>query len=148
MYRALYRSLALLTVVGCQSAPPAVASGKVPLTTRSAEARALYLHGRALNENLLPHEGHAAFARAAALDTSFAMAEYGLASTAPDARSLVEHTARAVALAAGASDGERLMILALRARTKIEWDGPAMRVTNSSAAQQFVTKQYRAGWKV
>jgi tetratricopeptide (TPR) repeat protein len=117
MYRTLHRSLALVIVVSCHSAPPAVATGKVPLTTRSAEARALYLQGRALNENLLPHEGHAAFVRAAALDTSFAMAEYGLASTAPDARSLVEHTARAVALAAGASDGERLMILALRART-------------------------------
>lgn len=79
MYRALHRSLALVTVVGCQAAPPA-----------------------------------------AALDTSFATAEHGLASTAPDAKSLVEHTARAVALAAGASDGERLMILALRAHANAD----------------------------
>ncbi len=38
--------------------------------------------------------------------------------------------------------------VAIRARRPIEWDGPAMRVTNLPEANQFVTKQYRAGFGV
>ena len=31
---------------------------------------------------------------------------------------------------------------------KIEWDGPNLRVTNDSQANQFVKKEYRKGWEV
>lgn len=36
--------------------------------------------------------------------------------------------------------------VALRAGKKIEWDGESMQVTNDSAANQYITREYRAGW--
>ena len=38
--------------------------------------------------------------------------------------------------------------VALRAGKSIQWDGPAMRVTNCSEAQQFIRREYRHGWKL
>lgn len=89
---------------------------KIPITTRSEEARALFLRGRALNENLQTHEAHAVFQQAVTLDPTFAFGEYSLASTSPTARDLAEHLEKAIALAEHASSGERLLMLALRAR--------------------------------
>jgi len=37
--------------------------------------------------------------------------------------------------------------VALRVGHPIEWDGENMRVTNSEAANQFISKEYREGWK-
>jgi predicted dehydrogenase len=37
--------------------------------------------------------------------------------------------------------------LAVRVGQKIEWDGPNLRVTNHEAANQFVNKPYREGWR-
>ena len=91
-------------------------SGKIPITTRSADARALFLRARALNETLEPHEAHTLFAQALAADPTFAMAEYYLASTAPTAKELTEHLERAIALSSNASPGERLVILGMQAR--------------------------------
>jgi len=39
-----------------------------------------------------------------------------------------------------------LGIVSLRAGTKLHYDGEAMRVTNNAAANEFLTRQYRAGW--
>ena len=39
-----------------------------------------------------------------------------------------------------------LGIVALRAGTKIHYDGAKMRVTNSAAANDFLTRRYRRGW--
>jgi predicted dehydrogenase len=36
--------------------------------------------------------------------------------------------------------------VAIRSRRRIEWDSPAMRVTNVPDANQFITKEYRPGW--
>ena len=36
--------------------------------------------------------------------------------------------------------------LAIRTEGQLLWDGPNMRVTNNEAANQFVRRQYRAGW--
>jgi len=38
--------------------------------------------------------------------------------------------------------------IAIRTGEKIEWDGPNMRVTNVSEANQYVHKEYRDGWGV
>ena len=38
--------------------------------------------------------------------------------------------------------------LALRSRSRIEWDGASQRVTNNEAAQQFVERAYRAPWRL
>jgi tetratricopeptide (TPR) repeat protein len=91
--------------------------GRVPITTHSDTARALFLRARALNETLKPHEAHDLFARAVTLDPSFALAEYYLASTSPTPKELAEHLEKAVALAPRASAGERLIILGMQART-------------------------------
>ena len=94
----------------------AAVGAKIPITSRSEQAIALFLLGRARNENLQPHEGYAYFQQAVALDPAFAMGEYALASTAPTAKQVREHADKAFALLHQVSDGERLLILAMRAR--------------------------------
>jgi predicted dehydrogenase len=41
-----------------------------------------------------------------------------------------------------------LGIAALRANTKLHYDGANMRVTNNAAANDFLTRQYRQGWSL
>jgi predicted dehydrogenase len=38
--------------------------------------------------------------------------------------------------------------VAMRAGQRLEWDGPNMRVTNHTAAQQFIQPDYRKGWSL
>jgi hypothetical protein len=38
--------------------------------------------------------------------------------------------------------------VALRVGQKLEWDGPNMKAKNTSAAEHFVHRQYRNGWKI
>jgi hypothetical protein len=40
------------------------------------------------------------------------------------------------------------MIAVRLAGTKLEWDGPAMRFTNSDEANRWVKPEARAGWAV
>jgi hypothetical protein len=37
--------------------------------------------------------------------------------------------------------------LAVRVGQRIDWDGPGLRITNNEAANQFVNKSYRDGWR-
>jgi tetratricopeptide (TPR) repeat protein len=93
---------------------------KVPITTASADARALYLKGRALADRLRPHDGRLLFEQAVSLDPSFAMAHYSLAVSAPTPRVLAAELAAAVAHSGTVSEGERLMILSLQARANAD----------------------------
>jgi tetratricopeptide (TPR) repeat protein len=128
MRRVLCACCMIAIVTACQSSSKSATTtnvsdggiavdGKVPITTTSQEARALFVRGRALSEMLKAHDGRALFEQAIAKDSTFAMGEYYLATTAPTAKELVVHMNRALALASKASDGERLMILALQARS-------------------------------
>jgi superkiller protein 3 len=114
------RSIAgvLLLAATVSGAPTAGSqeTGKIPITTSSEAARALFLRGRALNETLTGHDARVPFEQAIALDPAFALDEYYLASTAPTANDRSAHLAKAVALVARASAGERLMILGMQAR--------------------------------
>jgi hypothetical protein len=38
--------------------------------------------------------------------------------------------------------------VALRAGTKIHYDGAAMKVTNNAAANEFLRREYRQGWSL
>ncbi|MBA4016410.1 MAG: dehydrogenase [Pirellula sp.] len=38
--------------------------------------------------------------------------------------------------------------VAIRTGKKLEWDGPACRVTNCSEAEEFIRKEYRKGWEL
>jgi tetratricopeptide (TPR) repeat protein len=97
------------------AAEGAAGTGAVPITSASAEARALYLEGRTLSEQLRAHDGRAKYEQAVAKDPSFAMAHYQLAINAATAKDFFAHLKEAVALSDRASEGERLTILALEA---------------------------------
>lgn len=118
-------------------------SGKIPITSRSGQAVQLFASGRVSSENLQPHEAFAQFAQAVALDSTFALAEYGLASTAPTAKQVREHLDKAIALARNASLGEQLLIRAMQAR--INADPAAVRQRAESLVTRY-PRDERAHW--
>ena len=103
------------TARAATSANPEAAKAAVPITSGSEDARKLYLEGRALSEQLRVHDGRQLYQQAVAEDPSFALAHYQLAINAATAKDFFEHMKQAAALADKASEGERLMILALEA---------------------------------
>jgi tetratricopeptide (TPR) repeat protein len=88
---------------------------KVPITTASSEARALYLQGRDLLEKLRQADAHERFEAAVRKDGDFALGYLGLADTASSPREFLTALERAVALADKASEPEQLMIRGRRA---------------------------------
>jgi tetratricopeptide (TPR) repeat protein len=92
-------------------------SGPVAVTTASEEARALYAQGRERADQLRAHDAHELFKQAAAKDPKFALAQYELALNSPTTVAFQGHLDQAVALSSQASEGERLMIQALQARS-------------------------------
>lgn len=86
--------------------------GKVPITTKSEEARALYLKGRDLQERLRATDAHEQFVKAAAADKDFALAQLGLANTAASPKDFFAALKQATSLMSKASEGERHLILA------------------------------------
>jgi tetratricopeptide (TPR) repeat protein len=99
------------------STTPTAATGKVPITTKSEEARKEFLMGRDLSEKLLGQESLEHFDKALALDSDFAAAELARANNSPTAKEFFDHLNKAVSLADKASDGEKLLILANQAGT-------------------------------
>jgi tetratricopeptide (TPR) repeat protein len=89
---------------------PAPAAGRIPVTTASAEARALYDKAYGLQLVLRAADAHAGFAQAVAKDPDFALAHLGLAATSPTNQEFLASLERAVALAAKVSEPERLWI--------------------------------------
>jgi tetratricopeptide (TPR) repeat protein len=96
-------------------AAPTERGGQVALTAASDEARTLYLRGRELSEQLRTHDARKLFEQAAAKDPKFALAHYSLALSSPTPKEFLAHLNQAVTLSSKASEGERLMILALQA---------------------------------
>ena len=94
---------------------PATHDAEVAVTSASDEARTLYLRGRQLSDQLRLHDARKLFEEAAAKDPSFALAHYDLAIASPGPKEFQEHLDEAVKLASQASEGERLMIMALQA---------------------------------
>lgn len=97
------------------SASASSVGGKIPVTTKSEEARKEFLQGRALADKLLAQDSLAHFDRAIALDPDFASAELARCNASPTAKEFFEHQQKAVSLADKASDGEKLLILANQA---------------------------------
>jgi tetratricopeptide (TPR) repeat protein len=91
------------------------ARGKVPVTTKSEEAKTLYLQGLERADQLRPHDARQVFQQAVSKDPEFAMAHYQLALNSPTPKEFRAHLDQAVALADKASEGERLAILSLQA---------------------------------
>ncbi len=122
------RSLELVAVAGClllaacagepaqdQAEAPAAGAAKIPITSTSSEAVDLYLQARDLGDRLKAPDARKLYQQAAELDADFALAHFGLANTSPSTLEFFDSLDRAAATAAGASDGERWMILAAQA---------------------------------
>ncbi|MGH9504629.1 MAG: tetratricopeptide repeat protein [Terriglobales bacterium] len=90
-------------------------AGKIPVTTKSEDARKEFLLGRDLSEKLLAQDSVQHFDKAIALDPEFASAELARATVAATAKEFFEHLNKAVGLADKASEGEKLVILANQA---------------------------------
>jgi tetratricopeptide (TPR) repeat protein len=106
---------ALIASVPSATAQTAHSAGKVPISTASAEAKADFIKGRTLAENLRAHDSREYLRSAIAKDPGFALAHLNLANSSPTAKEFFEHLGHAVALAGKASAGERLMILGAQA---------------------------------
>ena len=85
-------------------------SGKLPITTKSDDARKEFLQGRDLADRLLAPASLQHFDKALALDPEFASAELARANASPTAKEFQDHLKRAVELSDKASEGEKLMI--------------------------------------
>jgi tetratricopeptide (TPR) repeat protein len=111
--------LGMATLSACDktntSATPPDSGGKIPITTKSEEARKEFLLGRDLSEKLQAQESVEHFNKAVALDPEFASDELALANAAPTAKEFFDHLNKAVALADKTSEGERIRILANQA---------------------------------
>jgi len=94
---------------------PSATDGKIPITTRSDEAKKEFLLGRDLSERLLAQDSLQHFDKALALDPSFATAELARANNSPTTKEFLAHLQNAVKLANSVSEGEKLLILANQA---------------------------------
>ena len=88
---------------------------EIPITTNSEEARKLFLEGRELLDDIRSDEARELFQKAIDQDPDFAQAHLSRAFTSISNADFQEHFEKAVALAPNASEGERLMIEAVRA---------------------------------
>ena len=108
------RAWLALAALGATAAPATAqtshATGKIALTTTSEAARADYLKGRTLAENLRLEDSRQYFRNAIAKDPNFAMAHLSLANSSPTGTEFFEHLGHAAKLADKASPGERLTI--------------------------------------
>jgi tetratricopeptide (TPR) repeat protein len=100
---------------GEKSSTNSAENSKVPITTKSEEAKKEFLQGRDLFERLLAQDSIQHFDKAISLDPSFASAELARANASPTAAQFFEHLKNAVSLAGNTSEGERLLILSTQA---------------------------------
>jgi len=89
--------------------------GKIEVTTMSSDAKTNFLQGRDLFEKLRQRESLTFFENAIAEDNEFASAYYYHSLANPTAKGFFEDLDKAVAYADKASEGEKLIILALKA---------------------------------
>ena len=133
--RLLFLCFASLAVTACgqrdQASTEAVDEGattemtrseKVPVTTSSDEARALYDEGLALADNLQNVEANELFAKAVEADPGFAMGYFRLAQTSQTAAAFFSAVEQAEKNAANGTEGEQLYIRALIAFAENDQD--------------------------
>jgi hypothetical protein len=97
------------------------AAGKIPITTKSEDARKEFLLGRDLSEKLQAQDSVQHFDKAIALDPEFASAELARANAGATAGEFFDHLNKAVGLADKASEGEKLLILANQGARTARW---------------------------
>lgn len=111
LFIGIYFSLLLISsgIAGPQK------EGKIPITTKSEEARKAFLQGRDLFEKLRAQNSRQYFEQAVAKDPDFALAYLFLANAQPSAKGFFENLDKAVALADKASEGEKWWIMGFQA---------------------------------
>ena len=115
--------------------------GKIPVTTKSEEAKKLYDRGLEFADQIRFHDARQLFQQAAAKDPDFAMVHYQLAVSSPSNKEALAHLNQAVALSGNASEGERLAILSLQAGFNAE---PAKSLEYAKEAVQKYPEDERA----
>ena len=105
------------------SSAPVEVAAKIPVTTASAEARDLYMQGVALADDLHATDAHSMFTKAVAADPHFAMAYMQVAQSSLSTAEFFAAVDSAKATAAGASEGEQLIIAALAAAAENDQAG-------------------------
>ena len=83
---------------------------EMQITTKSDEARKIFLEARQMQENLRQDEARKLFSRAIEEDSDFALAHLHRALTGTSAMDFQKHLQHAVALKSKVSEGERLRI--------------------------------------
>jgi tetratricopeptide (TPR) repeat protein len=129
------------TVVEDSSSDVAGTKGKIPVSTKSEEARKLYHAGQRYGDQLRFHEARQQFQQAAAKDPEFAMAHYNLALNSPTPKEFRAHLDQAVALSDKATEGERLTILVLEANANAD---PAKALQHAEELVQKYPEDERA----
>jgi tetratricopeptide (TPR) repeat protein len=109
--------LALAGALGAAEAQ-AQETGKIPITTASADARALYLKGRDLAEKLRATDARRFYEQAVQKDKAFALGYVGLANTSGTTKEFIDAVTQAAALAGSVSPGEAHLIRGLEANMK------------------------------
>jgi tetratricopeptide (TPR) repeat protein len=117
---ALTLALSAISLIACNKSgidesSVSASDGKIPITTKSDDARKEYLLGRDLSERLLAQDSLEHFDKALALDPDFATAELARANNSPTPKEFFAHMQNAVNLGNRASEGEKLLILASQA---------------------------------
>jgi tetratricopeptide (TPR) repeat protein len=117
---ALTLALSAILLIACNKSgidesSVSASDGKIPITTKSDDARKEYLLGRDLSERLLAQDSLEHFDKALALDPDFATAELARANNSPTPKEFFAHMQNAVNLGNRASEGEKLLILASQA---------------------------------
>jgi tetratricopeptide (TPR) repeat protein len=107
-------SFALLVSLqtGCKPAKP----DEVPITTKSEEARELFIEGRNLAEYFHTEKANDVFKRAVETDPEFAMGYLFLAGTSAETKDFQDAMAKAISLAPNVSEGEQKIIAGFQAR--------------------------------
>jgi tetratricopeptide (TPR) repeat protein len=127
----------------------ASSEAKIPITTKSEDARNEFVQGRDLSERLQGQESLQHFDKAIALDPDFASAELARATNSPTAKEFFDHMNKAVSLADKASEGEKLLILANQAaangdavKQKEYWEKLAAEYPSDERAQVTLANYY------
>jgi tetratricopeptide (TPR) repeat protein len=120
MYKFIFKtglaiSVSLFTLIIISGCSQREEEGKIEVTTMSAEAKTDFLQGRDLFEKLRQRESLTFFENAIAQDKEFAAAYYYHSLANPTAKGFFEDLDNAVANVDKASEGEKLIILALKA---------------------------------
>jgi tetratricopeptide (TPR) repeat protein len=125
-------SFALLLVLqtGCKPAK----SDEVPITTKSKEARELFIEGRELAEYWHTEKANNLFAQAIEKDPEFALGHLFMAGTSAETKNFQDAMAKAVSLAPNVPEGEQKIIAGFQAMYAENDDPKANQIYQELAA--------------